>query len=293
MRYQSSGCIRRILNTLTSPFYQGDVNHITGDIHYVALLLCRRKTILTIHDLEIIDRTSGIQRALLLFFWFILPARRVHCITVISDFTRLELLKYVPIPEKRIRVIHDCIPGKLRYSPQPFNTQCPTILQVGTKNNKNIPNLILALKGVPCNLIILGKITAQQQELLQQSNIHYKAVSGLTYEEVVALYLRIDMLAFVSTYEGFGLPILEAQSVGRPVVSSEVASMPEVAGGGAVLVDPYSVATIRQGILAVIQDAQLREEIIRIGLENVKRFQPEVIAGKYAALYREIAGDDK
>lgn len=288
MPYQSAGLVKRMINMILVIFQQGDVNHITGDIHYVSLLLCRRKTILTIHDLEVIIRSSGMHRRLLLFLWFVLPSRRVRFITVISAFTRQELLQFIHIPERRIRVIHDCLPGNLTYTPKPFNNACPTILQVGTKHNKNLPNLIRALEGISCKLVILGKLNTEQEDLLHLLGINYECVSGLLYEEVAALYECIDILAFTSTYEGFGLPILEAQCVGRPVVTSDAASMPEVAGDAAVLVDPASITSIRQGILNVIQHPQLRADLIRKGLENVKRFYPEVIAEKYAMLYREI-----
>jgi len=96
------------------------------------------------------------------------------------------------------------------------------------------------------------------------------------------------MLVFASTYEGFGLPIVEAQATGRPVVTSNILSMPEVAGGAACLVDPFNVASIREGIAKVIQDSSYREYLVRLGFENVKRFQPENIAKNYLDIYTNI-----
>lgn len=293
MRHESVGIWGRLMNIIVTRFQQGQINHITGDIHYVSYLLSRRKTILTIHDMEIIVRNSGFHRAIILFFWFTLPARRVRIITVISEFTRQELLKFLHIPAHRIRVIHNCIPGKIAYTPKKFHNKCPIILQVGTKHNKNLPNLIRALEGVTCKLYILGKINDEQEELLQMVGVVYECFSGLSYEEVVDLYCKADILTFVSLYEGFGLPILEAQSVGRPVITSDISSMPEVAGDGAILIDPHNVLSIRQGILSVITHPQLRTDLINKGLENVKRFQPEVIAEEYAKLYREVKSAKK
>ena len=97
-----------------------------------------------------------------------------------------------------------------------------------------------------------------------------------------------DLLVFVSTYEGFGLPILEAQATGRPVITSNVLSMPEVAGDSACLVDPFDVSSIRKGILKVINDPAYREKLIKRGFENVKRFQPDKIAEQYADIYRGL-----
>jgi glycosyltransferase involved in cell wall biosynthesis len=93
---------------------------------------------------------------------------------------------------------------------------------------------------------------------------------------------------FASTYEGFGLPIIEANAVGRPVVTSHLWSMPEVAGKSALLVDPYDVASIRDGVLSIIEDAHLRSVLIKNGLENIKRFRLSLIAEQYSALYQEV-----
>lgn len=287
-RYFSSGVFKRIFNIIEAKHFQKDVNHITGDIHYIALLLRKHKTILTIHDLEIIKRSSFLKRNVILFFWFYLPILRVRYVTVISEFTKQELLKYIRIQENKIRVVPDCIPGKIEFSPKPFDDGCPVILQIGTKQHKNIPNLLEAIKNIPCKLIILGEMEQWLKDQLDWLQLDYENYCDLSYEEVIQIYQKVDLLAFVSKYEGFGLPILEAQATGRPVITSNAASMPEVAGKGALLVDPYSVKSIRKAVLEVIQNAELRDTLVRDGLENVKRFTPEAVAEQYAELYREL-----
>ena len=102
-------------------------------------------------------------------------------------------------------------------------------------------------------------------------------------------YEEADIVTLMSTLEGFGMPIVEAQAVGRVVVTSNVSSMPEVAGDGACLVDPLDVSAIRAGIRKVIDDDGYREDLVRRGFENVKRFDPERIAQQYLDLYRRIA----
>jgi glycosyltransferase involved in cell wall biosynthesis len=101
-----------------------------------------------------------------------------------------------------------------------------------------------------------------------------------------------DLLVFASTFEGFGLPIVEAQATGRPVVTSNIMSMPEVAGDAACLVDPFNVSSIREGVLKVINDSDYRNALVKAGFENVKRFQPEQIARQYAELYHELVKAD-
>ena len=89
------------------------------------------------------------------------------------------------------------------------------------------------------------------------------------------------------------MPIIEAQVIGKPVVTSNIAPMPWVAGGAACLVDPYDVHSIRQGILKVLEQADFRAELIRNGYENVKRFEPERIASMYTEVYREVMGKQR
>jgi len=105
---------------------------------------------------------------------------------------------------------------------------------------------------------------------------------------MIQAYINCDMLCFVSTYEGFGLPIIEAQACGRVVITSNNASMPEIANNGALLVNPLDVNDIKNGINLLINNSKLREELISKGIENVKRFQPEIIANQYQQLYDSI-----
>ncbi len=248
----------------------------------------KRKTILTIHDLEIVNRSKPLARKVILFFWFYLPYLRVRYVTVISEFTKTELLKFGNISSEKIKVIHDCIPGEIPFVPKMFHADCPVILHLGTKPNKNLPRLIEAIRGIPCKLVVIGQLEPEQVLLLKDASIRYDNLFDLPYAKVIDRYKNADIISFVSTYEGFGLPILEAQSIGRPVLTSNLSSMPEVAGEGAMYVDPLDVASIRQGILDLINDAVLREDLVRKGMENIKRFKPDNIAEQYAALYREI-----
>ncbi len=288
MPMESKGLIGRLVNIFTAFTMQGEVTHITGDIHYIAFFLSKKKTILTIHDLEIIKRNHSFNKVILLLFWFYIPCKRVEVITVISEFTKQELLKYVKVKPEKIKVIPNCISSKLIFEQKFFNENYPVLLQIGTKHNKNIPSLIRSLENIPCKLIILGRLTEEQLNLLIRFKIDYENVYELPYNKVIELYQKADMLTYVSTYEGFGLPILEAQAIGRVVITSNVSSMPEVSADSALCVDPFDVQSIRQGILKLIQDADFREALIKKGCENVKRFSPDIIAKQYANLYWKV-----
>lgn len=267
------------------------VNHITGDVHYIATFLPKHRTILTIHDLRPLFRGSLLKRKLIKWLWFSIPVYSVRYVTVISQATKEELLKELMVRPDKVRVIPNCVSPHFTYSPKVFNQEKPRILHLGTKENKNLEGLVQALKGLSCHLRIIGKLTAQQQGLLEKHSIIYSNAYNLTFEQVVEEYCLADMISFVSFYEGFGLPIIEAQATGRPVITSKVSSMPEVAGEGALLVNPYEKEEIRAGIEQLIKDGKLRQELVEKGLENVKRFQASVIAEQYASLYREVLGE--
>lgn len=184
--------------------------------------------------------------------------------------------------------MHNCVRGDFTPAPKRFSTQEPLILQVGTGANKNLERVVEALSGLKCRMNILGTLPATQKAILERHGIRYSNAQNATDTEVVEAYNASDMVVFASTYEGFGLPIIEANATGRPVVTANVLSMPEVAGSAACLVDPYDVASIRRGILRVIDDASYRQSLIEAGFENVKRFSAKAIAGEYVKLYREL-----
>lgn len=284
--YPSKGLTYRIKNILFLKRKTNSLIHITGYDHYL-MWWPFKNTILTIHDIEALKSKKGIKRWIFKKLWFDWPIKNAKVVTTISEFSKSELIKLNKY-RTDIKVIHNPLTLPVNYIPKEFNAECPRILHIGMKENKNWKRLILALKGIKCQLILIGEQNADTKNLLEASKIKYQFKSNLTNQEVVEEYINCDMLAFVSTYEGFGLPIIEAQAVGRVVLTSLVTSMPEVAGDGALLVDPYSVQQIKSGIERLIQNKELRDRLIVNGLENVKRFSVENISRQYAHLYETI-----
>lgn len=287
-RYLSNGFWKRLYNAVEAAFRQGDINHITGDVSFLTFFLKKRKTILTIHDCGFMRHPSALARLIFRIFWLILPIYRARIVTVVSTATKEELLKYVHCPPDKIRVIPNFISEKYKPGYKNFRPDKPVILHVGTAPNKNLERLIEALAKIPCHLNIIGKLTNSHTELLKQHDIEYSNAYNLDEDELISGYQQCDLLAFVSTYEGFGLPILEAQSVGRPVVTSNILSMPEVAGEGSCLVDPFNIGDIQNAILRIIKDEAYRESLITKGLENVKRYSLSATIAQYVRLYEEI-----
>ena len=290
--YESSGLFKRLYNCFQACFKQGPVNHVTGDVNYLGLLLNRGKTIHTILDCVYLNTAKGLKYKILKLFWLSIPEKKSRFLTAISESTKKEILKHHPCDPDKIIVIPVAISPKFKYTPRAFNREMPVILQIGTAPNKNIPNLIAAVKGIPCVLQIVGKKVEEYEHLLKQNNIQYTYEWDLSNEEIIKKYEQADIISLVSTYEGFGMPILEAQAIGRPVITSAILSMPEVAGNGACLVNPFNIEEIRKGLSKIIEDHHYREELINAGIENCKRFDPDRIADQYLQLYKKIMMDN-
>ena len=285
---ESRGILNRIINILWAWRNQGDINHVTGDVHYLTYLMRRRRTVLTIHDCVLMERHQGFKRWLLRLLWYRLPVARSGIVTTISQFTKDQLLKHVFCTPDKIVVIHDPYDPSFKPSPKPFNTDCPVILQMGTGWNKNLERVAAALDGIHCFLEIVGTLSKEQRTILESHSIRYANHVNISDQELYSLYKKCDLVTFASLFEGFGLPIIESQAVGRPIVTSNRCPMTEVAGGAACLVDPESVESIRQGILKVIEDKVYREELVRKGLENIERFAPQKIAARYVENYEKL-----
>jgi len=286
-----NSAVETIKNLISFKKPKADIYHVTGQINYMALVLPARRTVLTVHDLGFLNNGNGgwLRRYLIKKLFLDLPIRRLKYITAVSEATRDDIVATARCSPDKIRVIENPIQEDYQASGRgAFNKDRPTILQVGITENKNIPNLIEALKGISCRLKIIGELSGDLVRALTEARIDYESAVALDNEGMKAAYEEADIVAFCSTFEGFGLPIIEAQAMRTPVITSNLSPMIEVSGGAAYLADPHDAASIREGILKIISDDEFRESITRQGLENVKRFQPAAISKQYQDLYMEM-----
>lgn len=267
---------------------KGKINHITGDISYVALGLPSKGLVITFHDLESLERNNRLISQMLKWFWVKIPARRASVITVISEHTKRQVMEWAKVPESKIKVIPNPLPKGFEYSPKPELSEPPVILAVGTKSNKNLEGIITALEGLRCQLLIVGKLNNAQLALLKKKEIIYENLTGATDQQIIEAYRSCDVLCFPSFFEGFGMPIIEAQATGRPVITSNYGAMKEVAGEGALLVDPRNLIAIKEGIAMLLKDKPSRLNIIEMGLRNVMHHQLSFVVERYVDTYVAI-----
>ncbi len=288
--YISQGLRRVWQNVWFASRLNADVFHITGDVHYVILALPASRTILTIHDCFLLqkNRHRPLQYALFWLLWYYLPIRRAGVVTAISEKTRQELRRYVGRVAQKVQVIPNGYDPVFKFSPTSFCQHQPSLLQLGTASHKNLSRLIRAIEGIACTLVLVGPLTDGTIIDLQRHQIKYQHYETLSRAEIVHLYAACDIVTFVSMYEGFGMPILEANAVGRVVITSDVSPMRDVAPGAAHLVDPTDVAAIRQGILRLIQDDVYRKHLIDNGLRNAQHCTTAIASDQYKTLYDQL-----
>lgn len=266
-----------------------DIYHITGHINYIALLFSPKNTVLSIMDIRFVHTPPSLRRYILKKLYLDLPVRRLRYVTAISNQIRDEIIEHTGCDPSKIRALDLPL---LEHFEEPsgrgFNASKPVILQVGTMENKNIPKLAKALAGISCQLRIIGKMSSGQIRVVEENELDYVNLLNLSDVDMRSEYERADIIAFCSTYEGFGLPIIEGQAMRKPVITSDLSPMKETAGSGACLVDPFHHESIRAGVLKIIEDEKYREEIVDQGTENARRFEPTAVAKQYESLYHEI-----
>ncbi|WP_405607784.1 glycosyltransferase family 4 protein [Polaribacter sp. Asnod1-A03] len=283
---------KRYRSFLKARKFQGSINHITGDIHTIALFLKGNKTILTVHDIGRYERNlTGIRKLIIKYLWLQWPLKKVAYVTTISEFTKQKLIDTCQIEAKKIKVIPNPASTDFKPNKKDFNEEQPLVLQIGGSSVKNLPRLIKAVQGTPFRLLLLRKPTAELKRQLDEANITYEFRYNLTRGEVYQCYCDCDLVFFASEHEGFGVPILEAQQVGRPVITSNILPMNDVAGEGALLVNPTSIDEIKKALQKLKTKTEFRKNLLEKGNANLKRFSVTTVADKYVNLYKQLTKD--
>jgi glycosyltransferase involved in cell wall biosynthesis len=271
-------------------FSRYDIYHITGDVTYLGLFTPRKKTIITVHDIGHYESTlSGFKKYIYGLIWFRLPFFKIKNITTVSEFTKFRIVEAFGVEASNIHVIYNSLSKFIPFNVKRRSKSCPVILQIGSGRNKNRLNLIEAVKNIECQLIFIGKLSQEALRLLEEYNINYIEKSGLMFSEVIDCYIDSDIVYFASYYEGFGLPIIEAQKIGRPIIVGDNSSMPEIAGKNYHTVDASSVDQIHCQIKSLLFDFNYYNSFVEEGFKNIIRFDEKNTIMKYLDLYERIA----
>lgn len=260
--------------------------HITGDIHYCVLSLIGCKTVLTIHDTVLLDyhQYGILKRMIIKWFWYKVPVNLANKVVCISNSTKERISAMTGRDD--ISVIYDAIDSSFVEKVRTLNLNHPTILLIGTNPNKNLLRTFEAVKDIDCNLMIVGDLSKEQHEYLIRNKLSYSLKSKLSDEEIIKEYENADIVSFISLFEGFGMIVIEANKIGRPVICSDIPVLREVAGEAALFVNPYDVEDMREGFCKLIDNPDLCKRLICKGFDNVNRFEDSLIREQWINLYR-------
>lgn len=234
--------------------------------------------IITIHDL--IHLGFGSRARVFYYNSVIRPlSKKAFRIITDSEYSRQEIINWTGLPIDRVTVAYCGVNADYTSVGERYNFGRPYLLYVGNRrNHKNLVRLVRAFAASKfprdVALAFSGDADEQLMRLAKRVSIADQLVFLGRIEEshLPAVYRGALGVVFVSLYEGFGLPALEAMACGIPVLTSNVTSLPEVVGDAAICVDPYDIDAIAQGIDRLIGDAQLRTKLRDDGIERAKEF---------------------
>jgi glycosyltransferase involved in cell wall biosynthesis len=286
--------------------------HLVHEPHYVLPPAIRCRTVVTIHDCIHLMFPQYLPGTLAHVYarasmWS--AVRKSDRILTVSDASKRDILHFFDIPADKVHVIYNAIDERFLAPPneegmdrirQRYQLEHPFLLYVGNiKPHKNLERLVDAFGRVRAGgqeelrLIIIGDEISKYPPLRQAVHRHrldkYVRFLGFQpYDTLAAFYRLARAFVFPSLYEGFGLPPLEAMACGTPVITSNVSSLPEVAGGAALLVDPYDPASIADGITRAVTDEALRGEMIKRGLARARSFSWQESVAATHRVYMEV-----
>jgi len=244
--------------------------------------------VVTIHDLAVLRHPETFNRWTRTYSRLLLPriVRTASRVITGSEFTRRELGEVLDVPGDKVRVIPYAVGPP--FEPDGKAAEGDYVLAVGTlEPRKNLERLVRAFERASLNGTRLLLTGTRGWGNVEPAGEDVQWLGFVSDEELARLYRGARCVAYVSTYEGFGFPVLEAMACGAPVVAARTGPAPEVADDAAVLVDPLDDDAIAAGLVEAIDRAdELRER----GLARARDFDWKRVAHETAEVYREVAG---
>ncbi len=231
--------------------------------------------------------------------------RKADTIIAISQQTADDLIQFFGANPNKIEIIYQSCDAQFRktvlesekeHVAKKYHLPYPYLITVGTlEPRKNIVNLIKAFQGVDTNyhLVLVGKATSYLKEIEQtiatlglSTRVHL--LTNASFSDFPALYAGAVACVYPSIFEGFGIPIIESQSVGTPVLTSNISSMPEAGGAAALYFNPLDINDIREKTNTLLHDDDLQKQLSEAGKEHVRKFHPDVISKQVMETYWQL-----
>ena len=270
--------------------------------------LPRARSLLTVHDLSFIRVPDAASPSLRRYLEAVVPrsVERADHVLADSQATKDDLIEIYRTPPDKISVLYSAVDGRFGRVTDEMALQevlnrhnlkdIKYVLSVGTvQPRKNYSGAIRALskirdQGIDLHYAVAGgrgwledEMYRSIRETAMEDRVHI--LGFVPDEDLPALYSGARALLAVSLYEGFGLPVLEAMACGTPVITSNLSSLPEVAGDAGILVDPLDTEAISEAIMRLLTDAALRQQLVAAGFEHVKRFSWASAASQLKSIY--------
>ena len=296
------GVYRRIWNVLPLSYQQlfPQPVDLTVFFNFIVPPRVQGNVMTTVYDMTYARFPETMDRKNLKRFeqGFSYSVQRSDHILTISEFSKREIVELLHVPEERISVVH-CAPHfsdsleSFQTVSETYRLRKPYLLYVGTiEPRKNLTRLIQAYqmlkqeKQIPHQLVLAGGKGWANEEIIRaaaplQESGDLVMTGFISEAEKNALYANADAFVFPSLYEGFGIPPLEAMNLNCPVICSNAASLPEVVGDAARLVDPMSAEDLADGIWQVLSDRKYAADLIQRGKQQIQKFSWDQSAQKF------------
>jgi alpha-1,3-rhamnosyl/mannosyltransferase len=232
-------------------------------------------------------------------------ARRADGLIAVSECTRQDAIRTLGIAPEKICTIHSGVADSFFDPPAAlvdevrarYGLQRPFVLFVGTiEPRKNVDLLLDAFESLPLSLrdhwelVVAGPVGWAAEATV--ARLRYVRYLGYIPEpDLAPLTAAADVFVYPSLYEGFGFPVAQAMAAGVAVITSNVSSLPEVAGNAALLVDPRSQSELRAALVRLLGSADLRRALGMAGRERAREFRWQVCAAKSLEFFRRVAGE--
>lgn len=268
------------------------------------------KTVITIHDLvDLRVRKYGAVRTAYRFLTNLVAAHLADSIITVSENSKRDIVSLLHVSAQKVHVIYqgaDDIFRKMDHSgcydyvKTKYGIDGGFILAPGgMAPNKNVERLLCSYAqalamGLRCPLVLTGKGSEVEMRKVRKAikrlgiESHVHLLGSIERPDLPILYNACAFVAYLSLYEGFGLPIVEAMSCGAPILASNSSSIPEIAGDAALFVDPYSIDALTDGLMRLAQDGALRGTLREKGTEQAKKYDWRLTARQTIEVYRSV-----